>query len=143
MRFGKGVKTINLKIVYPNSGHIDTIRTEFNLYFIATQKHISNVDYIGYADPMPRFSSKKYPTFKNFLSQSASAIGINLSEKIILDYTILETGKLRVDQIQSNNLDYLQEDKLKKEWEKCSGWIPGIYEGRKRNVKIFKQEFSF
>ncbi len=143
MRFGKGVKTINLKIVYPKAGKIDTIKTQFDLYFVVTKKHITNIDYIGYAEPMPRFASKKHTTFKNYLYQSAITIGINLKGKMLLDYTVMENGKFRIDGIQADFIDYLQEDKLKKEWEKFSDWIPGVYEGRKRNVKIFKQEFNF
>jgi hypothetical protein len=92
---------------------------------------------------MPRFASKKHTTFKNYLYQTAITIGIHLKGKMLLDYTVMENGKLRIDGIQSDFIDYLQEDKLKKEWEKFSDWIPGVYEGRKRNVKIFKQEFNF
>ncbi|MBK6832849.1 MAG: hypothetical protein IPG89_00695 [Bacteroidetes bacterium] len=142
-RFSKGIKTIKLKIVYPKDKAMDTIKTQFDLYFIVTKNNSTNVDYIGYAEPMPRFASKKHTTFKNYLYQSAITIGIHLKGKMLLDYTVMENGKLRIDGIQSDFIDYLQEDKLKKEWEKFSDWIPGVYEGRKRNVKIFKQEFNF
>lgn len=73
----------------------------------------------------------------------ALSVGTKLQGKILLDYTIMENGKIRIDQIQSTFLDYLQEDKLRVEWEKSMDWQPGIYEGKKRNVKIFKEEFNF
>jgi hypothetical protein len=75
-------------------------------------------------NPCPDSLLKSTQHLKNYLYQTAITIGIHLKGKMLLDYTVMENGKLRIDGIQSDFIDYLQEDKLKKEWEKFSDWIP-------------------